>query len=80
MIAYEYMEHKQLPILLEKDEDGMYIAECPALVGCYSQGTTMDEALKNVQEAIELCLEEKNNRQLYEEYKPQEVSFHLVTV
>lgn len=57
------MEHKQLPILLEKDEDGMYIAECPALEGCYSQGTTLDEALKNVQEAIELCIEEKSNRQ-----------------
>ncbi|MDO8505333.1 MAG: type II toxin-antitoxin system HicB family antitoxin [bacterium] len=74
------MEHKQLPILLEKDEDGMYIAECPALEGCYSQGITMDEALKNVQEAIELCLEEKNNKQLYEEYKPRDLSFHLVTV
>lgn len=74
------MEHKQFPILLEKDEDGMYIAECPALEGCYSQGATMDEALKNVQEAIELCLEDKKNQQLYEEYQPKDLSFHLVTV
>lgn len=74
------MQHKQLPIFLEKDEDGMYIAECPALEGCYSQGATMDEALKNVQEAIGLCLEDKKNQQLYEEYKPKDLSFHLVTV
>ncbi|OGL66852.1 hypothetical protein A3F52_05230 [Candidatus Uhrbacteria bacterium RIFCSPHIGHO2_12_FULL_47_11] len=74
------MEHKQLPILMERDEDGIYVVECPAFEGCYSQGATLDEALKNIHEVIELCLEEDKNRLLYEEYKPKELSFHLVTV
>lgn len=74
------MEHKQLPILIEKDEDGMYVAECPTLEGCYSQGETLDEVLKNIHEAIELCLEEDKNRELYEAYSPLELGLHMVTV
>jgi len=41
----------------EKDEDGWWIAECPALPGCVSQGRTLDEAKANIREAIELCVE-----------------------
>ena len=44
-------------VTLERDEDGVWIAECPAIPGCVSQGPTKDEALKNVTEAIVLCLE-----------------------
>lgn len=44
-------------VLIEKDEDGYYIASVPALKGCHTQGKTMDTLLKNVREAIELCLE-----------------------
>jgi len=43
---------------MERDEDGIYVVECPAFEGCYSQGATLDEALKNIHEAIELCLED----------------------
>jgi len=39
-------------ILLEQDEDGIFIAECPALPGCVAQGKTRAEALKNIQDAI----------------------------
>jgi len=46
----------QLPILIEKDEDGFYVVECPVFSGCYSQGKTIDEALKNIREVIDLCL------------------------
>ena len=42
---------------LERDEDGAWIAECPSIPGCVSQGQTRDEALANVKEAIALCLE-----------------------
>lgn len=70
------MEHKQLPILVERDEDGMYVVECPAFEGCYSQGATLDEALKNIHEVIELCLEEDKNRILYEEYKPTQTTMY----
>jgi predicted RNase H-like HicB family nuclease len=44
-------------VTLEHDEDGWVVAECPALPGCVSQGRTVDEALRNVREAIELSLE-----------------------
>jgi len=39
-------------VLIEQDEDGVFVAEVPALPGCISQGKTRAEALKNVQEAI----------------------------
>ncbi len=44
-------------VTLDRDEDGVYIAECPSIPGCVSQGQTKDEALDNVKEAIALCLE-----------------------
>ena len=44
---------------MEKDEDGFFVVECPLLQGCYTQGKTLDEALKNIHEVIELCLEEQ---------------------
>jgi predicted RNase H-like HicB family nuclease len=44
-------------VLIEKDEDGVYVAEVPALPGCVSQGATRAEALRNIQEAIEAYLE-----------------------
>jgi predicted RNase H-like HicB family nuclease len=44
-------------VTLDRDEDGVWIAECPAIPGCVSQGQTKDEALENVKEAIALCLE-----------------------
>ncbi len=47
----------RLPILIEQDEDGIYVASCPILQGCYSQGDTYEEAVENIKEAIELYLE-----------------------
>jgi antitoxin HicB len=40
-------------VLIEPDEDGTFVAECPSLPGCVSQGSTRGEALRNIQEAIE---------------------------
>ena len=51
-----------LPLIVEKDEEGFYVVECPLFSGCYTQGKTPDEALKNIREVIGLCLEEKENR------------------
>lgn len=39
-------------VLIQQDEDGVYVAECPSLPGCLSQGSTRDEARENIQEAI----------------------------
>ncbi|MFZ5768531.1 MAG: type II toxin-antitoxin system HicB family antitoxin [Bacillota bacterium] len=46
------------PVIIEEDERGGYVVVCPAFEGCYSQGETVEEALANIREAIELCLEE----------------------
>ena len=42
----------QLPLFVEKDEDGFYVVECPVFEGCYAQGKTIDKALKNIREVI----------------------------
>lgn len=44
-------------ITIFKDEDGMYISECPSIPGCVSQGRTEAEAEKNIHDAIKECLE-----------------------
>ena len=49
-------------VILEPDEESGYVVTCPSLSGCYSQGETIDEALSNIREAIELCLEDLNER------------------
>ena len=49
---------------LERDEDGVWIAECPSIPGCVSQGQSREEALANIREAITLCLEVRAERGL----------------
>lgn len=44
-------------ILIEQDEDDMFVAECPSLPGCVSQGKTRTEAIENIQDAIKGYLE-----------------------
>ena len=44
-------------VIIEQDEDGIFVAEVPSLPGCISQGKTRAEALKNIQEAIEVYIE-----------------------
>ena len=51
-------------ITVDRDEDGIWIVECPSIPGCVSQGKTKSEALKNIKEAIELCLEVRAERGL----------------
>lgn len=48
------------PVIIEQEKDG-YIVSCPIFEGCYSQGNTIDEALDNIKEAIELCLDDEEN-------------------
>lgn len=47
-------------VVLEQDERGYFVASVPAIPGCHSQGKTYEEVLKNIGEAIELCLEVAN--------------------
>ena len=44
-------------VTIDRDEDGVWIVECPAIPGCVTQGATKDEALASIAEAIRLCLE-----------------------
>ena len=44
-------------VTLDRDEDGVWVVECPAIPGCVSQGASKEEALENVRQAIRLCLE-----------------------
>ena len=45
-------------IIIEQDEDGLFVAECPALNACYAQGETYEEVMVNIKDVIELCLED----------------------
>jgi len=47
----------RLKVVIEKGEDGYFVAHCPSLKSCWSQGKTEEEALDNIKEAIELYLE-----------------------
>jgi predicted RNase H-like HicB family nuclease len=60
---------------LYRDEDGVWIAECPAIPGCVSQGETRDEAVANITEAIALCIEVRAERGM-----PLTVETHEVEV
>ncbi len=51
-------------VTIDRDEDGVWVIECPAILGCVSQGSTKEEALANIQEAIQLCLEVRAERGL----------------
>ena len=46
----------QFPVIIEQDEDGYFVAECPDLPGCHTQGDTLEEAITNIRDAIELNL------------------------
>lgn len=48
-----------LPILVEQDEDNVYIVSCPVFKGCHSYGNTIDEALLNIKEVIDICIDEE---------------------
>ena len=51
-----------LPILVEQDEDNVYIVSCPVFRSCHSYGKTIDEALENIKEVIDICLEEEKDK------------------
>ena len=52
-----YNETMKFLVTMTQDEDGMYVVDCPSIPGCVSQGKTPEEAERNIQEAIQLCLE-----------------------
>ena len=65
-------------ISINTDEDGVYIAECPAIPGCISQGQTEDDALGNIREAIKECLEVRAERGMPLTINTRQVEVELV--
>ncbi len=59
---------KDLYVVIERDEDGLYVGEVPGLRACYSQGKTIDELLINIKEVIFLCLEEEGEAGVFPEF------------
>jgi predicted RNase H-like HicB family nuclease len=55
-----------LPIIIEQDEDNMFVITCPSFKGCHSQGKSVEEALTNIKEVISICIDELKVK----EYKP----------
>ena len=49
-------------VTIDRDEDGMFIVECPSIPGCVSQGKTKEESLENIKDAIKLCLEVRSEK------------------
>lgn len=64
-------------VLIEQDEDGVFVAEVPSLPGCISQGTTREQAVENIKEAIALYLE---SLAAHDEPVPPPITEELVEV
>jgi predicted RNase H-like HicB family nuclease len=62
-------------VTIDRDEDGVWIVECPAISGCVSQGSSKQEALDNIKEAVQLCLEVRGERGL-----PLTIQTHQIEV
>ena len=64
-------------VTITQDEDGMFIAECPSITGCVSQGRTAEEAQMNVQDAIRECLEVRAEKGLPLTVMTRQVEVHV---
>ena len=63
------MKNYNFTVVIQKDEEGNFIAICPALQGCYTEGTTKEEALIYIEDAIKLHIEDRieNGERVFEE-------------
>lgn len=52
------MKKYLVQVLIEQDEDNKYIASCPSLAGCYTQGDTYEEVIENIKDVIKMCIKE----------------------
>jgi predicted RNase H-like HicB family nuclease len=62
------MKGKEFYVVIERDENGIYIGEVPQLKACYSQGETIDELMQNIREVIDMCLEELEEEETTTEF------------
>jgi len=78
MLVKSKQDNKIFPVIIEESEDGGFVVTNPAFEGCYSQGETLEEALQNIQEATEICLEEVEERK--EPVILKNISLHLINI
>jgi predicted RNase H-like HicB family nuclease len=52
---------RQFDVVIERDEEGYYVASVPQLPGCHTQARSLDEIMDRIREAIALCLEVQGN-------------------
>ena len=67
------MKVERFPVTIYQDEEGWYVVECPVIPGCMSQGETKEEALRNIREAIQLCLQVRREKGMPLTIESQEV-------
>ncbi len=68
---------REFAVVIERDEDGYYVASVPELKGCHTQGKTLDEVMERIREAILLCLEVQGPSQVVD---TQFIGIHRVVV
>jgi len=67
-------------VIVEQDEAGYFVAECPALKACYTQGKTYEEVIENIKDVIELCLEDLKEKGKRIPYQPEIIGVKRVEV
>ncbi len=67
-------------IIVEQDEAGYYVAECPALRACYTQGKTYEEVIENIKDVIAMCLEDLKARKRSIPKQPEIIGVRSVEV
>ena len=67
-------------IIIEQDEAGFYVAECPALRACYTQGKTYEEVMENIKDVIALCLEDLKAKRRPIPHQPEIIGVQRVEV
>ena len=73
------MKHYQFTVIVQRDEEGNFLAICPALQGCYAEGDTPEEAMKYLKDVIQLHVEDRQarNEPIYEEVFSQRVDIDI---
>ena len=71
--------NKIFPVILQEEEKGGYTVINPSFDGCYSQGDTIEDALRNIKEATELCLPD-NVKSKFKKTKTPNISLHFINL
>jgi predicted RNase H-like HicB family nuclease len=67
-------------VIVEQDEAGYYVAECSALLACYTQGKTYEEVIENIKDVITLCLQEFKGKRKKIPKQPEIIGVQRVEV